>query len=82
MTSTGVSYVRPLVLPVCRMTDVWVPAEPAVRITLGFVSVRFIRRTASSTGGSFHRMPATSSRQQYHRDPDDCPGYQPGRPDA
>lgn len=61
MMSTGVSYVRPLLLPVCRMSDVWVPADPAVRITRGFVTVLFIRRTASSTGGTFHRIPATST---------------------
>ena len=43
------------------MTDVWVPADPAVRITRGFVKDLFIHRTASITGGSFHRIPATST---------------------
>ncbi len=59
------------------MTDVWVPAEPAVRITLGFVSVRFIRRTASRTGGSFHRMPATSTDSNTTAIPTTVPAISP-----
>jgi hypothetical protein len=47
--------------PMCAMTDVCVAAVPAVRITLGFVTDRFIRRTASTMGPSCHRSPASSS---------------------
>ena len=60
------------------MTDVCVPADPAVRITRGFVTDRFIRRTASRTGGSFHRIPATSTASNTARDTDGCPDNQRG----
>jgi hypothetical protein len=42
----------------CSMTDVCVPAVPAVRITRGLVTERFIRRTVFTTGPTCHRMPA------------------------
>jgi hypothetical protein len=36
-------------------------AVPAVRITRGFVTVRFIRRMMSSAGPTCHRSPANNS---------------------
>ena len=59
------------------MTDVWVPADPAVRITRGFVNDRFIRRTASITGGSFHRIPATSTESNTTAIPTTAPTNSP-----
>ena len=47
--------------PMCSMTDVCVPAVPAVRITRGLVTERFIRRTVFTTGPTCHRMPAIRS---------------------
>ncbi len=45
----------------CSITDVCVAAVPAVRMTRGFVTDRFMRRTASTTGPTCHRIPATRS---------------------
>ena len=66
MMSTGVSYDRPDLRPTCSITDVCVAAVPAVRITRGFVTDRFIRRTASTTGPTCHRIAGHQEPQQHH----------------
>ena len=50
----------------CRMTDVWVCAEPAVRITRGFVTDRFIRRTGVQHRRQLPSQPGQQQSKEHH----------------